>query len=178
MASQFSRNSKPRMKIAIVGHSYIKRMQKCFVTGAIVRKFCYGGAHASTFPTSFEFSQLQEFDPDIIYLQIGGNDINKYSSPEIIVQDILHLVSKWNRWITVLVGEIEHRTKPRGMSFHQYDRQRRELNSLLHEEFGENFIRFSFNMICYLSHDGVHLNPEGNKLFSRDINFHLKRCLR
>lgn len=178
MASQLSLNFKPKMKIALVGHSYIKRMPKCFLTRAVVRKFCYGGAHASTFMSSEEFSELQMFDPDIIFLQIGGNDINRGSYPDIIAQDIIHLVSKWSRKITVLVGEIEHRRKPRGMSVHHYDRQRREINTLLQEEFGKNFIRFSFKMIHYLSYDGVHLNPEGNRLFSRDIHFHLRRLLK
>src|SRR5215469_1776281 len=181
MAPQKSYGYKKKMKIAIVGHSYINRMPKIFFTRATIRKFCYGGAHASSFPDSDQFLDLQEFDPDIIYLQIGGNDINRHSDPEIIFQDILGLVWQWNygrRNIPILVGEIEKRTKPRGMTINQYDSQRRYLNDLLEEEFGDKFVRFSFVMNHYLSSDGVHLTEEGSYRFSKDIRTHLKQYLK
>src|SRR5215469_16528040 len=152
MAPQKSYGYKKKMKIAIVGHSYINRMPKIFFTRATIRKFCYGGAHASSFPDSDQFLDLQEFDPDIIYLQIGGNDINRHSDPEIIFQDILGLVWQWN-----------------------YGRRN---IPILEEEFGDKFVRFSFVMNHYLSRDGVHLTEEGSYRFSKDIRTHLKQYLK
>lgn len=166
------------MKIALVGHSYIKRMPKLFFSEAIVRKFCYGGAHASSFATSEQFQELQKFHPDVIFLQIGGNDIDKRSNPEIIAEDIFSLVSQWrSEGIPVLIGEIEHRTKPRGMSIREYDKQRRHLNFILQEEFGHRFVVFSFSMIHFLSQDGVHLSQQGNEKFLRDVRYHLRKYL-
>ena len=94
------------MRIALVGHSYVKRMPKLRFSRATVRKFCYGGAHASSFDQSKEFAELKKFNPELIFLQIGGNDISRYSNPEIIAENIQHLVSEFMFQETKIFVEI------------------------------------------------------------------------
>lgn len=168
MDSLFFNLPKPKTRIALVGHEYIKRMPKIHIKEAIVQKFCYEGAFAISF-SSTQITEIRKFSPDIIFLHIGGNDIG-LQCPLNIAEDICQLIKPWKvRQIPVLIGEIEFRRKTKVLSFKQYNKHRKELNDILEDLYGNRFIRYSFYMNHYLLRNGVHLNFKGNQLLSRDI---------
>ena len=77
--------------------------------------------------------------PDVVFLQVGGNDILKESSPALILVRMKRLVSvllEKYHVSTVIVGSVFCRRKPRGLSRRAYDRKKQKINKFLSKEFG------------------------------------------
>lgn len=158
-------------KIAIVGHSFVRRMPYPRLgRRTVVKKFGFGGAIARSFADSAIYESLLEFRPDIAYFQIGGNDINRYSDPDLIADDILEIVRPLlHSMATVFIGEIEPRMKPRNMREYEYNSQRWRINHRLEIETEINFVQFPSRMRRYLSNDGVHYTDIGYDIFTEVI---------
>ena len=90
-------------KVALVGHSFISRLEKDMHTRSdmakdfnlgielTIKSFYKPGARISNMD---EFiPQIVDFKPDILFLQIGGNDIPQ-KEPEVIAEQILDLSTK------------------------------------------------------------------------------------
>jgi hypothetical protein len=79
--------------------------------------------------------------PGVVFLQVGGNDILKDSSPTLILVRMKRLVSvllEKYHVSTVIVGSVFCRRKPRGLSRRAYDRKKQNINKFLSKEFGRN----------------------------------------
>jgi lysophospholipase L1-like esterase len=72
--------------------------------------------------------------PDVVFLQVGGNDILKESFPTLILVRMKRLVSvllEKYHVSTVIVGSVFCRRKPRGLSRRAYDRKKQKMGRLL-----------------------------------------------
>ena len=94
-------------KIALFGDSYIKRLGKYLEVPGECRFFGVGGMRADR-PHQEVLNQLLEFQPDTVFVFIGGNDISVNSSPRQTFDDILSIMDSidYNGATTVYIGEI------------------------------------------------------------------------
>ncbi|KAK3107288.1 hypothetical protein FSP39_011166 [Pinctada imbricata] len=133
-------------RIALFGSSYIRRLDE-FCGGDLgiphtVKFFGKGGMTAGH-PHFFLKSQVLHFQPDIVFICLGGNDISATSSPCEIVRNIKTLV---NELIStgvrrVLVSEVLERgdfTKAPGLTKDSFDKQRKKINQMLKSKLGKN----------------------------------------
>lgn len=158
------------MKIGIFGSSYVTRLNSwCrgyFKVPAIVRFFGKGGMRADRIP-SVIFSELLSFRPDVVFLQLGGNDISDNCVPNEILKNITNCVNELrNSGVQrVFVGEILQRgdfRKAPGLDIIRFDRIRKVINKKLQKLFKDEFIVFPKLKYPrdYLD-DKVHLNDKG-----------------
>jgi lysophospholipase L1-like esterase len=125
--------------------------------------------------------------PDVVFLQVGGIDILKDSSPTLILVRMKRMVSmlleKYHVF-TVIVGPVFCRRKPWGLSRRAYDRKKQKINKFLSKEFGTSkrgkksfFFPNKFFKEKYFNRDGIHLNHDGNRCFYNSIEKALRFSL-
>ena len=114
------------------------------------------------------------FLPDYVYIQVGGNDIDKRTDAPLLADMIMQTghLARHLAPVKVIVGGIFPREKPRDCSVELYDRIKCSVNRLL-----EFFLRDDLDM-HFLStrkfrssdfSDGVHLGEEGKKKWLRGV---------
>jgi lysophospholipase L1-like esterase len=109
--------------------------------------------------------------PDVVFIHIGANDINKDSSCKTICENIQSIVGEIYKAgaKVVFVAEICQRgnfTKAPGLTFQTYSKNKNSINRTLQKLFGDNFVKFkdiSFpgDFDKYL----VHFSPSGMKKY-------------
>ena len=157
------------LNIAVLGSSHVNRMNHDneFLPGITFTR--YFGKSGGRVENMDQFmSELMCFDPALLILQIGGNDIHPNKSPEKIADDIFDLCHRLLCNISslrcVFVGALFLRIRPRYLSSNQYEEQRRRVNECLQEKLCDTTVFWRHKRIApsCLSADGVHLNVKGN----------------
>lgn len=120
---------------------------------------------------------IQSFQPDIVFLQIGSNDIgdgnNSVSNVLVAIELLIELLLSFKVKI-VFFGLVPYRTRVlprRGLTLHQYNARVYSLNYRFYNivcKFTSNVVHWihrgiQFPNVNILNTDGVHLNKEGNK---------------
>ena len=80
-------------KFACFGDSYMSRLES-FSSGNMPCRFFGESGMSSTRKFKDKFHQLLEFRPDVVFMNIGGNDINARSSVEAIFLRIKNVVEE------------------------------------------------------------------------------------
>ena len=180
-----------KMKALVLGHSFIKRLRRWMRSNGrsmSTRKHdvhLYGVGGRTIAKTYYnDLKVVRRKRPDVVFLQVGGNDISKDSSPTLILVKMKRLVSvllEKYHVSTVIVGSVFCRRKPRGLSRRAYDRKKQKINKFLSKEFGTSkrgkksfFFPHKFFKEKYFDRDGIHLNQDGNRCFYNSI----KKALR
>lgn len=82
---------------------------------------------------------VERISPDVILLQLGGNDINDTTSAtDVLVQleQLITVLREKRPDSTIIVASIICRRRPRGLSSRSYDRKKKRVNKFLLKEFG------------------------------------------
>lgn len=158
-------------RITIFGDSYVKRLAT-FCNGKLpvsgdVSWVGVGGLRAGSCHQQLANAVLKR--PDIVFINIGGNDIGNGSSSA-IVRDISTIVDRFRAAgaETVYVSRILGRTRFRnpGMSKADFDAQRKVINKKLHKLYGSDAIEFgALSVRVHYMDDGVHFNDAGMAIY-------------
>ena len=177
-------------RIALVGHSFIRRLETnpqidLNPPGKTIKLF-----HSSTIKTMIKNNvpeQVFTFDPHIIFLQIGGNDINpqdNYSYTAFNIFSLLELFT--SRDYTVIIGEVMARPYPNpafnGITPADYNTARQGINQILRRSLsasrkkgtippGSHLLTFHLNDPAFFP-DGTHFDQAKevvywNKIYER-----------
>ena len=181
------------MRALVLGHSFVrrlkKRMEKAGWELSLRHRVHLHGVGGRRIKTVYQNDGdvVRRYLPDVVFLQVGGNDITCRESPT----DVFRMLERLVRWLseelmvpTVIVGSIFCRRRPRGMSRRQYDRRKRKINLFLSRRYGAYrrgkrvfFFTHSFFRDRYFERDGVHLNDRGNRMFFYSIRTALQLAL-
>ncbi|XP_069121492.1 uncharacterized protein [Argopecten irradians] len=154
-------------KLAVFGSSYVTRLERyCHgdlkVPGT-VRFFGKGGMRLDSIPSHL-LQDLIEYRPDVVVVQLGGNDISATSSPNEIFQRLQTLQTDLLRAgiQKIYFAEILRRgnfTKSPGLTQTSFNKQWNKINRLTQTKL--NFIRIHVKFPDHYLHDLVHLNDTG-----------------
>ncbi|XP_033730279.1 uncharacterized protein LOC117319617 [Pecten maximus] len=154
-------------KFAVFGSSYVTRLERyCHgdlkVPGT-VRFFGKGGMRSDSIPRQL-LRDLIEYNPDVVLIQLGGNDISATSSPNDIFQRLLTLqVDLHHAGIQeVYFTEIVRRgnfDKSPGLTATSFEKQRKKINRLLLTR--PRYIKIRVNFPEDYDRDQVHFNDSG-----------------
>ena len=134
-----------KMKALVLEHSFIKRLRRWMrINGRSMSTIkhdvhLYGVGGRTIAKTYYnDLKVVRRKRPDVVFLQVGGNDILKESSPTLILVRMKRLVSvllEKYHVSTVIVGSVCCRRKPWGLSRRAYDRKKQKINKCLSKEF-------------------------------------------
>ena len=157
-------------RVAILGHSYVGRLtfgqDKRYTEGAVpyrVQRFWQSGATIESLQNTGEWTSFCEFRPHLVFLYIGGNDINAGSSVRVITARLEQIVER----VEAITGisrscqlfTLEPRTTPRFVSPEGYARIRNAVNRFMRCR--RFFLRnrlVHFNIASADLVDGVHIS--------------------
>ena len=171
----------PINKVAIFGHSYVHRLfieKPVIHPGIAFRKFSLPGARVDNIRNHHIFADLVNYQPDLTFLVIGGNDINSNTVPRDLahaIQDLCQDIETQAGGRCIIIG-IEKRTNPRNISEADYRRVKNAVNRWLHRQLPYAKRRFEPMAMTTedLAWDGVHMTPAGSeKLFERLVTITL-----
>ena len=169
------------MKFAIVGHSYVRRLQQVFPARLNIDNvdfdcsfFGYSGAKFYILVANDSFvSQLKTFDPDFVLVLLGGNDFSNQLSLTTVKEHCLEFYRKLRNWlpaVKIIASQVELRYYsdnnrfrcPTGIDYHY---QRKYLNRFIYKLKCKDFL-FRLDGISRLDNkalyvDEVHLNTQG-----------------
>ena len=158
-------------RVALFGSSYVRYLgQYCNgdlrIPHSEVRFFGFGGMKAGSINQRLKHEMLQ-FQPEVVFICLGGNDISTTSSPLAIVKNIRRFV---NELIAagvrrVLVSEVLDRgnfDKSPGLTKTVFDAQRKKVNQMLKFKLRRNVVNFpEIQYPDHYSDDDVHLDERG-----------------
>ncbi|XP_069106512.1 uncharacterized protein [Argopecten irradians] len=135
-------------KFAILGSSYISRLRD-FCEGDLkvpgeCRFYGKGGMRTDSIPTRMMVN-LKDYDADVVFIHLGGNDIQQDSNPRHIFLNLCTIVETLTEMgATVYIAEICRRgdfSKAPGLDEKSFNKQRNAINRLLKEKFGKYMIK-------------------------------------
>ena len=168
-------------KIALFGDSYISRLER-YCEGVLkvpgeIKFFGKGGMRVDQLYCGSRFRTyldgLISFGPDIVFICIGGNDIEVDTAPADIARGIEELIETLRKSgvKTILVHEIGTRGHLRGgLTKEIFDSKRKSINKKLKQIPMASLIRFP--KITYpsgFSDDLVHYNQRGMQHFYHGV---------
>ncbi len=109
--------------------------------------------------------------PQVVFINLGGNDISDVCDISAIFTDICKIVSRFyaSGAKHVYVSKILTRkrfTRDRQMTSKRFDNCRKKLNKLLENRYPGDVITFhAFKPHLHMLDDGVHLNNDGQRIF-------------
>lgn len=112
------------------------------------------------------FCALLEFQPETVFVCIGGNDISMNSSPRQTFENINEIVNILtnNGTKNVYIGEIMTRgqfSRSPGLTKEMFDKKRKLINKNLKKKYGRFFVTFSdIHFPDHYDKDKVHLNTD------------------
>ena len=173
-------------KVAILGHSFVRDLP--LSAGSLLagnsnriilrKKFFVPGATVPSIQGGRVWNRYLNFNPDLTFLLIGGNDISSNSSPPIIARSIINLAKKIKELTRgeVKIITVERRPVPRGITASCYNRQRTSINRYLkhRDSFTKGRIVFSEARDSD-SQDGVHLRESASCNLVNNIEWHIER---
>lgn len=173
------------MTLAIIGHSFIRRLQDHYLLNfdqIDLHVAGLGGATVRDLADSDELLQLLLYRPTRVFIQIGGNDITKSTSAEQVFHRIRNFVTALvtdHGVHEVVIGSLFPRYKPRFIEFKDYEIKRTEINKMLKEEY-ETSSNITFWKLRGLVNpprnafvDGVHLTEHYEQVYAKQIKLAL-----
>ena len=159
------------IKVALVGDSLVKRIPN-YMLPQKMRKYSKGGAKAESFIQSEEMIQALNYQPQVVFIFIGGNDIRRGCSPKTIFDNIMAIRSRFVGIGSIVeVIEITYRSKPRGMSSDEFRKVQNSINKKLRRHTKETLSLGGLDLIKgFLENDGVHFNYQGIENLVARIN--------
>lgn len=173
-------------RVLILGHSFVKRLREFIskkdpeydlalgLEGVTVRWHGVGGRTVAKL-RAFDLAIVAEFKPDIVFIQIGTNDLTQRNmSPLTVGSAIEELVTLLHNEFgvrRVLVGQTLQRAYPLHFNS-QVSLLARYLKTVLEPiSYATYWSHHGFwkPRAPYLAGDGVHLNEEGQHKFYRSI---------
>lgn len=138
-----------------------------FQVPATVRFFGKGGMTAEKYDQKL-FNDLIQYQPDYVFLTIGGNDIRSLSQPKKIAESIVGMIDtlESNGVKKVFFTEIAERGRFKKDPFlvkKSFNKQRNSINTTVRRRC--NTIPLKARFPQDFSKDYVHLNPKGNRKF-------------
>lgn len=136
----------------LFGDSYIKRLYSfcggdLHVPGSSV--FVYQGGLRSDRLDNGMKKKMKDAKPDVMFISIGGNDVNPDSSAVEIFERICCLVKEFEDagvrrvFISEILPRADFsRSQPPGLTKSKFDRDRKTINKMLYQYYGENVIKF------------------------------------
>lgn len=184
-----------QVRVALIGSSYLRQLGDDIQNGVseefladfgleqIDSTFICGGGWLLEDILHYE-NEIKAFKPQIIFLQIGGNDLSRYGmKPETVADQLLQLAS-YLRSISgahaVLVGHITRRVLGKYLSSYaeqsEFELARYKANQFLKmvapDHAGVKFWKhrgMEDSQYDILSSDGVHFNDLGQSRFYRSV---------
>lgn len=139
-------------KFALVGSSFVERLRR-FTSEDLkvpgeVKWFGFPGLR--TYSLSEEmWSNIITYNPDCVFLHVGGNDITTSTRPKDVVGRIIAICErlKDSGVKSVFVAEVLtrgnfQRSPDRHLNKLIFDKKRKKINSLLKTSFGHHFVAF------------------------------------
>lgn len=154
------------MKFSIFGDSYVTHLQT-FTAGRVDVPRCrfFGKSGMST-QRKFKdcFDDLQKYRPDVVFINLGGNDITKRTVANHLKNRILDIVDKLylSGVRKVFVASIiERGSFPRftGLTRSKFNKIRRSVNRKLRKELGPSFIDVAQKIKYPRHYDGDLVHP-------------------
>lgn len=134
------------------------------------------GALASKFFEYPELTQALRDNLDLVILWMGGNDINPATSPRVILDDLRHIITEFNRVRTsVIIMTIEARKYMEGSRHYVapqlYNKMKNAINRRLQKDYAGRVILTGGLTVneSHLNMDGVHLDHVGRGNIERKI---------
>lgn len=191
-------------KVLVVGHSFIRRLERSLgqiegcinnlgLDSSLCTVYFYGisGGKLDTLEVdSLLFEKLRAYRPDIIVIQLGGNDMSiKAVRPEVfacrLVDWVQSLTEQFCFIKNIVVCELFIRTKPRQVSVELYEFKRGIVNQMLKDMLEDHpnltfwrHLRLMQSPLAILSGDGVHLSVIGTKKFYRSLRLAVLHAIR
>ena len=187
------------LTVVVFGHSFVRRLRGNFwhIPSAKFPGQCtnnawvnlnfdpetvsvvFHGIGGLTLPRAFkELDIVREVSPDVIFLQLGENDVDKVDScPREIVRLVTQLTAAILRNSPktkhVFWGQLLHRPSPR-ISSSTYSEKIHTVNKILRLQTSENLQYWPHKGLwqdpaSVFSFDGVHLNTRGHHKLARSI---------
>ena len=164
-------------KYAVFGSSFINRL-RTFCNGdmkvpGVCKFFGKGGMTAKEVSTEL-LDDLKEFEPDVVFVQLGANDIQDQSTCKDICESIHQVFSELKKTSAkfIYIAEICERgsfIKSPGLTHDVYKKQRNSINRTLKKVHGDYFVQFTdIRFPQDFDNDLVHFSPSGlRKYFFR-----------
>lgn len=150
------------LSIALYGDSYVYRLKNYCNTDlrvpANVSWFDKSGLRSDFINRNGEidseattnFAKLKEEKPDVVFINVGGNDLTTKSNPREIYDRILSLVDELKQAGVKVVyvagimarGDFSKSPDP-DMNQQSFDLQRRKINTLLAKELRDRFVKLA-----------------------------------
>ena len=174
------------MKVFIIGSSHVKHLSNKVVEnfGMPQHEIKINGISGGQVDDLYQLlPKIEEFNPEVIFLQIGSNDISHWNKPAFKVAYQIQIFLDHLSVPVKVVGMNFHRMRlwKRHVSAEVYNYKVECLNAILYKQSYETN-RFIFwkhkglkkSMYDILGDDGVHLNQLGNYKLYRS----LRGCIR
>ena len=191
------------VKILIQGHSFVARLKRfirnsggrfTYSMNLPPREYMvqYSGIPGGKVSSLWNDDQVQDFEPDIVILQCGSNDLcNDLCSPRSVKDNLLryaeHLINNCNVK-RVVIMQILHRLEPKRqvryrVNIEWYNNRVDATNHLISDAILQNpVVDFhkhrglcEFNTLSQaMTYDGTHLNDSGYIKYFRNIRAALK----
>ena len=191
-----------RTNVLIIGHSFIRRLQNDVherhdlhsnlnLDQCVVQYYGVGGATVASLLHDFRLREkLEEFRPDVVILQIGGNDVCETNvGPETIacrIVDFSEKIGQFRSVKAVVTCELFPRLSPRNISAELYEFRRNIMNNMISvmlEHTSDCFflfwkhLRLTHSPLPIFLRDGTHLSFIGQKKFYRSIRLSILHAL-
>ena len=141
-----------------------------FQIPGVVGFFGKGGMTAE-FYNKDKYNAMKDFRPDVVFLNLGGNDIRSDSKPSDIASNVLNLVRimKQDSVKTVYYAEICERgkfPKDKKLTKKCFNSQRRKINKIIDKSGAVKFVTLSMRFPKDYSADKTHFSkPSGMKKY-------------
>ena len=137
-----------------------------------VKKFGYPGAKAAQLVSSKILQNVLDWEPDAIFIQIGGNDFCENVEIKKLADNIKLIYDKLAPSIkSIHIGEILVRGDTRFLKAERYTKIRSYLNKALRQHYfpGTQVIVATKIKHHHLADDNCHLNDEGKSILVDNI---------
>ncbi|XP_033724642.1 uncharacterized protein LOC117314669 [Pecten maximus] len=170
-------------KFAILGSSYISRLRDfCegdFKVPGDCRFFGKGGMRTDSIP-HWMMADLESFNPDVVFVHLGGNDIRRDSSPKDIFSNLCAIVETLKKsGAKVHIAEICRRgdfSKAPGLMEASFNRQRNAINRLLIERYGKCIVKIPLQYPADYDNKLVHFSDYGIRKYFFMVRRVFLRC--
>jgi len=173
-----------KMRVVILGHNIVARLALNVSLLSLCRippnlQIVFHGISGGWTNSLFSW-RIPSPAPDLIFIQIGENEIGSID-PDRIIRNIAWLCSMFlhNGVSHVIVGALLPRLHPRYLSRSQYTRRLRyintELDRILCSMPNVHFLRLVGFHPRYLHNDGVHFNRREERWFFQHIMYCINR---
>ena len=134
------------MKALVLGHSFVRRLRdwmrdndREMSRGSLDVHLQGVGGRTVRQLYDLDMKRVERIHPDVILLQLGGNDISSCTSASDFLVRLEQLITVLRQKCpdsTIIVASIFCRRRPRGLSSRSYDRKKKRVNKFLLRKFG------------------------------------------